>query len=101
MRGFFRREVSIPARIQKQAVYYLVDYDFREHKENRFDARREMLKTLKIKTLSERTSTTSVIPVETIEEALKLCKILLKYGAAVNLRECRAVTQPDGDAGEA
>lgn len=89
IRRFFKRSFSIAEEIQKQEAYYLVDYDFHEHKENRVACRQELLRVLGVKTLGERTSTTSVIPVETLEEALQLRAILAKHGAIVNVRECR------------
>jgi hypothetical protein len=88
---FFRRFYAIPQEIQRGEVYYLVDWDFREHKEKRSKARKELLKALGVRTIRERTSTTSVIPIETLEKARQLYEILTKYGAIVNVRECRTI----------
>jgi hypothetical protein len=89
-----RESYSIPENVQKKPVYYLVDWDFREHKENRVACRKELLKVLGVKSLRGRESTTSVIPVETLKEALELYDIIVNYGAIVNLRECKPIN-PD------
>jgi hypothetical protein len=73
-------------------VYYLVDYDFKDHKEGRIPARIEILKLFQAKSLREITSTTSVIPCPDLSLAIEVKKILDKHGAIANVREARSIS---------
>jgi len=88
---FFRRAYSIPKDVQSREVYYLVDWDFREHKEGRHGAREEILDLLGVGSMREITSTTSVMPLESLELAMKVCEILRRHGAIARVRECRTI----------
>jgi hypothetical protein len=101
-RSFFRRRFLFPKGfVQKGVTYYLVDWDLHisgsgheiapesSRRNQRFH--RELLKLLNVKKLKEYTSSASVLPVETYEEAVNVAKLVAKHGGEANVREAKTI----------
>lgn len=95
-RRFFKCTYPIPEEIQRREMYYLVDWDLPRPRTQDEHRRKKMMyrhlaKMLGVRKVVERESSQSVLPLETREEAMKVAKFILGYGAKVNLREAKAI----------
>lgn len=102
VRAFFKRRFLFPKGVvQSGEAYYLVDWDLHikgsGHKTTSESNRRsqkfhrELIKLLKVKRLKDYTSSGSVLPVETLELAMKVAELAVKYGGKANVREAKTI----------